>query len=438
MGLLDAPVLKPIVDGKTLAKELDTRPGPWMKAALDEVMAWQLQHPDDATAEGAIEAIRTMHGELPSRLITHFLTLTIRPLFAQSKTQSESQVTQQGRRTLNSNVGRTMHSRSRGVAETSEQARESRPWKMIQNENCLQLLDWCIKALHPEPQRTDEHWPLLLPPTLALVDDVEVRFKSRGCNMLTQLLQATSPAFLHKTGLGQVFQDAITPCLSYLPTLTPEGESVQMLNAAYPAIIQLANVRYPRAAQQQWTVTMAARERALTHILHHHLIRSFAHVEPQDYPTLTSALLQRMSSVVNEIGIGITAQLPHILPVIVAILSCSEGLYLPELHCEAVSCLQNIIAHAWPRIWQWRVDVMKGVCIAWQRLSQADAGDGGTDFVRSVDATKVVLRKVPQMLHAVAESRPRSENCLKTWNDEQRKLIEADGSLQALFAGNRS
>ncbi|KKY25746.1 putative trna nucleotidyltransferase [Diplodia seriata] len=45
LNLTEAYALKPLLDGKALAKALETPPGPWMKSALEVVMAWQLRNP---------------------------------------------------------------------------------------------------------------------------------------------------------------------------------------------------------------------------------------------------------------------------------------------------------------------------------------------------------------------------------------------------------
>lgn len=58
LELLDAPQMKPLLDGKQLSKALSTPPGPWMKDALDVVMAWQLRNPGVKEREKAIEAVR--------------------------------------------------------------------------------------------------------------------------------------------------------------------------------------------------------------------------------------------------------------------------------------------------------------------------------------------------------------------------------------------
>ncbi|KAF2771388.1 poly A polymerase C-terminal region-like protein [Teratosphaeria nubilosa] len=62
LDILEAYSLKPLLDGKTLAKALSTPPGPWMKEALDVAMAWQLRHPNSTSTEEAIEEVRQERG----------------------------------------------------------------------------------------------------------------------------------------------------------------------------------------------------------------------------------------------------------------------------------------------------------------------------------------------------------------------------------------
>ena len=430
LNLLDAPSLKPVIDGKSLAKELGTRPGPWMKTALEEVMAWQLCHPDDATPEAAVEALRSKHGELPSRLIVHFLTLTIRPLFSQTKTQSQKGMTSQGRQLFNSQ-STAMPSRSRDEVESPEEAAQRRPWKQDKHADSLQLLSWCITALQAEQSRTEQNWPLVIPPILALVDDVEVRFKAHGCQLLLGLLQATSASLLAKTGLGQVFQDAVTPCLSYLPTLTAEQESIMMLDAAYPVVLYLPNVRHPKALDSRENGNLRQRERMLSHVLHHHLLRSLFHIEPQDYPKLTICLLRYLSTLCDELGIGTIAQLKHILPAVMSVLACELGRYAPDMLATAARCLQHVIGQAWPRIWRWRGDVMKGVCLAWLEIVK---GEDSAELSGGYDAAREELRNVVKMLSSsIVATRDVDSESNVDFAAETNLLVEADPKLDGLF-----
>lgn len=59
-GLENVAELKPLVDGKTIAKYLDRKPGPWMKSVTDEVLEWQLDHPN-GTAEECLQYLKGKH-----------------------------------------------------------------------------------------------------------------------------------------------------------------------------------------------------------------------------------------------------------------------------------------------------------------------------------------------------------------------------------------
>lgn len=435
--------MKPIIDGNALAKALDTKPGVWMKPALDEIMAWQLAHLNDATPEGAIEAIRSKKGELPTHLVPHFLTLTVRPLFAQTKTQSEMGVTPQGRRLLSN------PNQQRGAAsiETSEEAEAKRPWKQEKEAHALQLLQWCISTLQIDPSRTSRFWPLLVPPLLALIDDVDVRFKAMGCKLLSGLFLGTDPDLLRRTGLGEVFQDAITPCLSYLPTLTPEDESVMMLDAAYPAVVRLALIRFPDTSETLGNGFHAARDRHLIHILHFHLLSSMSHVSPDNYPSLTICLLKQLGRLIEALGSSIIAQLMHIIPALVSVLSTPFASAAPTMIGQAARSIQVLLANAWPRVWRWRADIINGICKAWLNLDSRDDDMARCQQQQLYGAKNELKITVEMLMRAVeaieVSTRDEGESLTESLGvdstkqpvdirEELRRLREADARLAGL------
>lgn len=58
MDILEAYQLKPLVDGKKLVKEFETKDGPWVGKALKVIIAWQLRTPDNLSPEAAISENR--------------------------------------------------------------------------------------------------------------------------------------------------------------------------------------------------------------------------------------------------------------------------------------------------------------------------------------------------------------------------------------------
>jgi hypothetical protein len=81
----------------------------------------------------------------------------------------------------------------------------------------------------------------------------------RGLKLLSKLLPKVPAKTLAQTGLGEVFEDAIRPTLLFLPSLTPIDESMVLLPAAYDALFDLSNARYPGKIMQGDKIKMQDR-----------------------------------------------------------------------------------------------------------------------------------------------------------------------------------
>ena len=138
------------------------------------------------------------------------------------------------------------------------------------------------------------NWPLIAPPLLALLDDSSLEYKIIGCNSLLSLLEKCPSTLLERTGLGEVFENAVMPCLSYLPTLTEEPKSLRVLGAAYPLLIQLALVRFPDDKH-------AARIRALDRVLRNGIIKGYGHAG--EHVKIAELFVHQITRLVNEMGI---------------------------------------------------------------------------------------------------------------------------------------
>ena len=64
LDVFDAPSLKLLLDGRTLAHALGTKPGKWTGQALDICMEWQLRNPEQTDPTGAIEEVRKRSTQL--------------------------------------------------------------------------------------------------------------------------------------------------------------------------------------------------------------------------------------------------------------------------------------------------------------------------------------------------------------------------------------
>ena len=100
---------------------------------------------------------------------------------------------------------------------------------------------------------------------------------------------------LERTGLGNVFQSALIPCLLYLPSLNPEEESLQLLGAVYPALLALVHARFDSAKDK------ALRQKELDGIFWHGILKGYAHAG--EHVKIAEFLVRRMIDLIEEMGI---------------------------------------------------------------------------------------------------------------------------------------
>ena len=147
-----------------------------------------------------------------------------------------------------------------------------------------------------QASQVEANWPLIIPPLLALIDDASTPYKIKGCELLTTFLKVAPSQILERTGLGEVFQNALMPCLLYLPTLTPEEESLRLLAAVYPTLIELVKARFGGEKDR------AARMKAFVQILQYGVLKGYAHAA--ENVRIAELLVQRITDLINEMGIA--------------------------------------------------------------------------------------------------------------------------------------
>ena len=406
MDLLDAYALKPILDGKALTKALGVPTGPWMKDALDVVMRWQLRNPSKKDTAEAIEEVRVAKdqsptpGELTSDLMTFFLQLTIRPLFAKTQTQ---QVTSQGRKVQTTVLPRKF-----------ERTQDEKTWKG-RDSYALDLLRWVIVAA--DTGLVEKNWHAIVPPLLSMLDDIDTEYKAQGCKLLKLLLDKTPPTLLKRTGLGDVFEEALMPCLGYLPTLTPEDESARLLTVAYPALISLSSVLEKPSTTSDHR-TQSQRTKLLDNLVRKGVLMTFTYCP--EHAKITTVTTTNLTAILTSLGLDSVKHLPSILPMLSSILTHPFVTASPPLLLSSVQALQAIVLNTWPRMHVHKTEVLKCVTVPWIRMQEESVA--GNEFERIKEECKVAM----EMLR----------NALQEENDEFERevseLLKVDKRLTGL------
>ncbi|KAE8154763.1 hypothetical protein BDV25DRAFT_135683 [Aspergillus avenaceus] len=377
-------------------------------------------------------------------ILEQILKERIRPLFAKAKNPA---ITAAGRKNF--------HPVPLPRFDASILDPETKPWK-IHDVYAPTVFSWIITQYNAQSiTNLETHFPLLIPPLLSLIDDENTLTKATGCKLLTHLLtpikESNSP-ILHRTNLSPVFSDAIKPSLLSLPSITPENDSIALLQKAYPALLSLHKTTHAtNPNKHQYTQELAK-------TLRDHLIPSFHHISSTNttsgssfasfpYPLLSTLLLDNTVPVLTELGIHSTKYLQDLIPLLHNTLVNPFGPAYPPLLLAALAVTRAVILNAHPRVWRWRGEVLSAVCSCWihavdeeveieqRRKKDESSGSRERDAMEKV---KKELRGVVYLLKFAVRNSVQDEDvgqveARENLDGELVKLVDADECLRGLL-----
>lgn len=134
-------------------------------------------------------------------------------------------------------------------------------------------------------------WPLFIPVLLTLADDNSTSVRRRGLVILKKFLDKFPNKILNQTGLNKVFEDTVLPTLSYLPSITPEEESVQLLGPAYAVLRRLAA-----------KLSGEKKNKLLDRVVREGILLGYFHAK--EYVRIVEVLCREMGEVLVEMGVN--------------------------------------------------------------------------------------------------------------------------------------
>jgi hypothetical protein len=447
LEILEAYNFKHLLSGSELAKALDLKPGPWMKDALDVVMAWQLCHPEITDPAGAIEAVKVSKdqtkkesysggekkSELPSRLVAHFLRHTIRPLFSSSQKQAHPNLTLAGHKL------EPRDQKPKLPDDTSAAL-----WKDPKNEYAVGLLRWVLSVL--DSKGVEANWGLLVPPILKMMDDIDTKWKAIGCELLTALLRSTPPELLSRTGLGNVFKETLFPFFTYLPSLTPEADSITLLDKTFAALIALSDVVFPdgnhrlnfdkKKISNPLDAYDATLEKFMDKILREGVLAALFHAQPSEYPSLATTVLSHIPSLLQKMRLNCVKHLQSLIPLLSNILANPHGPAYCSLLLIAAQSMQTLILNSWPRIHRYRGDIIRGLSICWIRVCEEIEGKRikqGDKRLAELEKVKKELKGATKILDAVFVDGEAAGLDDVNWEAERAEIVGANEALRELL-----
>ncbi|KAK5199782.1 hypothetical protein LTR99_004577 [Exophiala xenobiotica] len=360
---------------------------------------------------------------LPTTLLD-LLTQIIKPLFTSTKHPS---LTSTGRKNLVSgppSFGPSYASLDDDEAQT--------PWKTPFTVPLLEYILTTYPALpeHKRKPTIEAHFHLLIPPILNMIDDSDTRYyKASGCKLLRllcELLSAMHSDMLKRTGLGDVFVDALKTNFNLLPTLTPEEESLALFRALYPAYLAVADAWYPTHTDQaDGAESKKKRDSLLTALYRHGIMASIEHLSSAGSFSstisvgLTTFLLTQIPPVFERMGLS-----SGLLPMLRTGLMDPFILVAPEMVFAVLDVVECVIRVGAPRVKEkWYPEILRGLVGCW--CNCLDEIENDSKMKTAVDEVMTRLQRSVRMLRNVVDK--------KEWKDVTERLEQEEVALTELF-----
>ncbi|KAK0645589.1 hypothetical protein B0T16DRAFT_411522 [Cercophora newfieldiana] len=297
-------------------------------------------------------------------IVDTILQRYLRKLFSKSKPAS---ITASGRKAeyVDPAAGR-----GEGIPDDSN---ETKPWK-FSDFRAIALARWAVTQA--DDNLISKHWPLFIPVLLTLADDSTTRVRYQGLKILTIFLQKFPNKTLHDTGLSKVFEDAVFPTLSFLPSLTSEADSIQLLVPAFEALRCLASKQLlppttsGTSSTTENTPTNSQQIKLLDKLLREGIFSAYLH--SKDHIRIVQVLCEQIISILNQMGIYAVKHLKDLIPILSSILSDPFAPAAPETLLSAIKALQAVLTNCWPRIPEspWQDEIIQAAMLCWLNANE--------------------------------------------------------------------
>ncbi|RDW69699.1 hypothetical protein BP6252_08719 [Coleophoma cylindrospora] len=348
-------------------------------------------------------------------LVDFLLKETIRPLFSKSKPAA---ITSTGRKAMPTSAPPRRF-------ETADMDPANKPWK-FKDLWAITVFNWIVD--HTEETIVTESWPLFIPPLLTLIDDPKTSIRTRGLETLSSFLPKFSTKLLKQTGLGQVFEEAITPTLTYLPNLTPLEESLQLLGPAYNALYALADAQYSPEET-------GPKMKFLDRVMREGVLQAYSH--SSEHAQIVELLVKETDILIKKMEIHAVKYLKDILSILSTILSNPFSSAQPTLSHQAITTLQTLILNCWPRMTEpmHRVEIIKMLVLCWNTLEAEQHEEGGTSEMeqgqREREKMKEEIKTAGRLL--VASVSYVEEDRKVDIREELMPLMKVDAGVPVIF-----
>ncbi|KAF3148860.1 hypothetical protein TWF569_005346 [Orbilia oligospora] len=288
-------------------------------------------------------------------IIEFMLKNTIKPLFG----RGPGTITDQGRKAM-----RVPQAKAAVFSFSDE-----KPWRKDRPE-ALCILNYAVANLKRES--LEQNWHLVIPPILTTLDEGDILSKAHACEILDRVIRSVGHDFLTRTGLGSVFEEAISPCLHFLPPLTPINHSIRSFRAGVAALMGLATHRYAGVDDGMWY-------KAIDKILRDGPFNGMTYAG--ENVRMIEVFLEETSIIVGALGISSVKHLSKLIPFCTEPMTSPFVSTYPEAALAAAGTLVEVTRNCWPRMSGYNNEILKATVFCWIRVYEEEA-DGTVQHLR--------------------------------------------------------
>lgn len=270
--------------------------------------------------------------------------------------------------------------------------RDSAPWVVVVLEwilNNYGSLD--VSILKPT---IEQHFTLLIPPILTMLDDDELVQKKTGCDLLHVLctnISTCESTILKRTGMTKVFEDSLAPSMLMLPSLTTEEDSLRILGSLYPAYRALIKASSParfsaappncgklipllpqrRITSRDFRDQTNARQVMLDRMLRGGILAGYIHAS--DHVQIATLLVSETSHTIAMMGTSSAKYLSQLLPLLRDILTNPLAAAHQALLLSAIATMRELLIHCRSRFAQiWWEECLRAIIGLWLLLCEEE------------------------------------------------------------------
>ncbi|KAI0856192.1 hypothetical protein F4860DRAFT_506954 [Xylaria cubensis] len=312
----------------------------------------------------------------------------------------------------------------------------AKPWKYTR-QYAVTVFEWAVE--NTDTDLLQQNWPLYTPILLTLLDESQpTSLKLRSLSIFRSFWKRCPGGLLSRTGLADVFEQAVFPTVLSLPSLTPEAESRALLGAAYPALFDMANVEYSGSVDDESEDEYVGGERderglrsegfsetqrkLLDKIVREGIMTGYHHAK--EHIQLVDFFCRTLCRLVDGMGILSVKYLKDIIPMISEILIDPFGTQHPPTLLSAIYLLQAVLRTCWPRVPHYCNEIIKITMLAWLNIEEDDS-------LSTREPTKTELKR--QLTRTVEVLSAITTAAKLDISDRVRPLVAKDPQLRHLF-----